>query len=292
MKDYFDLNGDGGSDVMGQVIALRKAIKQNLSSVNHLVAVGSGKGGVGKSTLTMQIAAALRRRKCAVACLDADFNGPSLARLAGLRDAPLLPGRHGLVLPKSSTGIGILSLGSVVPETEAVDFASVASGDSHVWRATKEFAMLAQFLATTEWGTLDYLLIDLPPGAERCFQFAEFLGHGTEFVLVTIPSEVSHGVVSRSITALGKAKASIIGLIENMGGYVCSGCHTVRPLFPPTNTDPARIPFLGSIPFDPELARRCDAGEALLPHDDSPVTKAIDAAVDNILSTLNERIAV
>ncbi len=256
MKSYYDIVGDGGSKIVEQVGEQRDRIARSLAGVRHRVAVGSGKGGVGKSTLTSEIARALRRRGLRVAVLDADLNGPSQARLAGVGAAPLVPGpRGGLSMPRSSEGVGIVSLGSLVPESQAVEFDSVAGGDSHIWRATREFTFLGQLLGTVRWGELDFLLIDLPPGAERTFQYAEFLGPDTAFVLVSTPSELARGIVSRSVAALRTVPNRLLGYVENMCGYYCAGCDEVRPLFPETAATDFGIPCLGRVPFDPELAR-------------------------------------
>jgi ATP-binding protein involved in chromosome partitioning len=263
VKTYFDIAQDGGSDVVGQVGEQRAKINRSLSGVRHLLAIGSGKGGVGKSTLTLHIASALRRRGLAVAVLDADLNGPSQARLAGLRDVPPIPGEHGLSLPRAASGVGVVSLGSFVPESRAFELASVAPGDSWVWRATREFAVLGELLASVSWGALDCLILDLPPGAERTTQYAEFFGERAAFVLVTVPSDVSRGVVSRSVAALRATGARILGQIENMKGYRCPGCGTIRPLFPESGAVDLELPCLGSVPFDPELAECCDQGRAL-----------------------------
>jgi len=289
MKSYFDLEGDGGSNILDQVLDLKSKIKENLSQVKNMIAIGSGKGGVGKSTLTMQIAACLRHQGYDVSLLDADINGPCLARLSGLRETLLIPGADGLIVPKNNAGIGVISFGSVVPESESVEFASVAKGDSHVWRATKEFATLAQFLGDTNWGKLDFLLIDLPPGAERCFQFAEFFGSDTKFVLVTIPSELSQGVVLRSLAALKKTDTEVLGVIENMTGYYCASCNQVKPLFP-TSTLLGEIPVLGKIPFDPELARICDQGTTIEKHPKSPATEAIYQTTQVLLNQIKPEV--
>ncbi len=263
MKSYHDIAGDGGSDVIGQVVAKRSKIAERLAGVRHLVAIGSGKGGVGKSTLTMQLAHALRARDLRVAILDADLNGPSQARLAGLRGATVVPGADGLIPPRTASGIAVVSMGILVPESEAVDFASVSSGDSYVWRATREFSAFGDLLAGVAWGSVDFLLVDLPPGAERTFQYAEFLGAAAAFVLVTIPSDVSRGVVSRALAAMRKTPNRVLGYVENMDGYYCGGCDGVRPLFATSSTVALDVPRLGSVPFDPELAAACDRGEAL-----------------------------
>src|SRR5436309_12772300 len=135
MKRYHDIAGDGGSRVLEQVAEQRTRIADGLAGVRHLVAVGSGKGGVGKSTLTLHLAGALRDRGLRVAILDADFNGPSQARMAGVQQAVFVPGTSKVALPRTATGIGVFSMGSVVPESESVEFESVAHGDSHTWRA-------------------------------------------------------------------------------------------------------------------------------------------------------------
>ena len=262
MKNYYDISGDGGSNILEQVGAMHAAIAERLAGVKHKLAIGSGKGGVGKSTLTRQLATALRRRGNGCAILDADLNGPTQARLSGLQQVPLLPGAEGVAYPRDSDGVGVVSLGSIFPETEAVQFDSVASGDSFTWRATREFTALAELLGSIEWGELDYLLVDLPPGAERTFQFAEFLGTDTDFILVTVPSDLARGVVSRSVAALNETPNRLLGYVENMKGYWCDDCQAVRPLFPEQENVDLGIERLGSVPFDPELAAACDRGES------------------------------
>jgi ATP-binding protein involved in chromosome partitioning len=253
MKTYHDIQGDGGSDVVGQVQTLHATIGQALSEVRHLVAVGSGKGGVGKSTLTLALARSLRQQGREVAILDGDLNGPCQARLAGVEGKPWIPGEKGLEIPKSAEGIGVVSVGSLLGEARPMEFESVATGEEQTWRGTREFATLAQLLGAVHWGPLDYLLFDLPPGTDRTRQFAHFLGPQAAFVLVTIPSDLSRGVVARSITALADGGNRLLGYIENMAGYYCHDCGTTRPLFPRANIE-LPIERLGSVPFDPKLA--------------------------------------
>ncbi len=259
MKSYADIVGDGGSRVAEQVGEQRRAIARALAGVRHRVAVASGKGGVGKSTVTMALARALADRGRAVAILDADLNGPSQAHLAGLSGRPWVPGPDGLVPPRRPDGIAVVSTGSALPDGGVLAFDTVSRGEQHTWRATREFALLGQLLAAVDWGRLDVLLFDLPPGAERTVQFAEFLGPEVAFVLVTIPSELAHGVVARSLTALTGAGVPVAGYVENMAGYWCRDCGEIRPLFPAAPT-PLAARRLARIPFDPELAALCDRG--------------------------------
>jgi ATP-binding protein involved in chromosome partitioning len=292
MKRYHDIVGDGGSRVLEQVADQRARITDGLASVRHLVAVGSGKGGVGKSTLTLHLAGALRARGLRIAILDADFNGPSQARMAGVEGAVFVPGAHKVALPRTSNGIVVFSMGSVIPESEALEFESAAQGESHTWRATKEFALLSEILGSFEWGSLDLLLFDLPPGAERTVQYADFLGARTSFLLVTIPSEVAYGVVARSVAALSKGPNRVLGYVENMSGYYCRDCNGVKPLFASGRGASSRrtlleIPCLGTVPFDPELARHCDLGIPFTALRETPVGVALDGIARRLLNDLN-----
>ena len=262
MKGYHDIVGDGGSDVLAQVIEQRARITDGLAGVRHIVAIGSGKGGVGKSTVTLLLAQALRAQGQQVAVVDADFNGPSQARMAGVEGALLVPGRHKVTLPRTKSGVGVFSMGTLLPESSALEFESVSRGESHTWRATREFSLLGEVLRSVDWGALDVLLFDLPPGAERTVQYAEFLGPRASFVLVTIPSGVARGVVARSVTALSTRSTRLLGHIENMSGYYCRDCGAVKPLFDSDTSSAMAIPCLGSLPFDPDVARACDRGAA------------------------------
>jgi ATP-binding protein involved in chromosome partitioning len=302
MKRYHDIVGDGGSRILEQVAEQRTRITDGLAGVRHLVAVGSGKGGVGKSTLTLHLAGALRARGLRIAILDADFNGPSQARMAGVQGALFVPGSHKVSLPRTRNGIAVFSMGSVIPESEALEFDSAAHGESHTWRATREFALLGEILGSFEWGALDLLMFDLPPGAERTVQYADFLGlfdsaqggPRVSFLLVTIPSEVARGVVARSVAALSKGPFDgaqgkpnrLLGYVENMSGYYCRDCNAIKPLFVSSEIPRLGIPCLGTVPFDPELARHCDRGMPFAELDETPVRRALDDVAQQLLESL------
>jgi len=268
MKSHQDIVEDGGSDILLQVTEQKERIARALSKVRHRVAIGSGKGGVGKSTVTRALAAALAARGFKVAIVDADFNGPAQARMTGLRGAVPVPGAEGIALPKSRDGVGVLSVGAVLPEAN-------------------ELAALGEALASVAWGKLDVLLFDLPPGAERTLQFAEFLGAATSFVLVTIPSEVSRGVVARSVATLANTENSLLGYVENMSGYFCADCGEIKPLFPETKDGIVLdLPCLGRVPFDPALAFACDRGVAFLDLPETAATRALSAIAGRLVESL------
>jgi ATP-binding protein involved in chromosome partitioning len=184
-------------------------------------------------------------------------------------------------------------MGSLIPESKALEFESAAHGESHTWRATREFALLGEILRSFDWGELDLLMFDLPPGAERTVQYADFLGPRTSFLLVTIPSEVARGVVARSVAALSKRPNRVLGYVENMSGYYCRDCNAVKPLFLSPEDSGLDIPCLGTVPFDPELARHCDRGIPLaeLPNTPVPPHRAEKRAAGTPVGRALERVA-
>ncbi len=147
-------------------------------------------------------------------------------------------------------------------------------------------ALLGEILGSFGWGALDLLMFDLPPGAERTVQFADFLGPRTSFLLVTIPSEVARGVVARSVTALSKGPNRLLGYVENMSGYYCRDCNAIKPLFVSPEPSGLEIPCLGTVPFDPELARLCDTGIPLAELPDTPVGRALEHVAQQLLDVL------
>jgi len=288
MRTYSQIEGDGGSGVAEQVADLEAAIARRMAGIRHVVAVGSGKGGVGKSTLTRQLGAVLAADGQRVGILDADMNGPSQALLGGVRDVPPLPGEDGLLLPVSRDGLKILSVGSLLAEGEALSWPSASPRHTHVWRATRELAKLAELLAAVHWGPLDVLLVDLPPGPERTAQFADFLGPQAAVLLVSIPSALARGVVARSVSALAPLPNRLLGHVENMSGYACAGCGTVRPLFPESReTAELALRCLGRVPFDPQLAALSDDGRAITEVADAgPVAAALAEVARNLMHAL------
>jgi Mrp family chromosome partitioning ATPase len=206
--------------------------------------------------------------------------------MAGVHGALFVPGSRKVSLPRTSSGIPVFSMGSLIPESQALEFETTAQGESHTWRATREFALLGEILGSVEWGSLDLLMFDLPPGAERTVQYADFLGPRTSFVLVTIPSEVARGVVARSVAALAKGSNRLIGYVENMSGYYCRDCDAVKPLFASTRSSDLGIPCLGTVPFDPELARHCDLGMPFASLRETPVGVALDQIAQRLFAGL------
>ena len=281
MKGYRDIPGDGGSKIVEQVVAQQARLATRMAPVRATVAVVSGKGGVGKSSITANLAGALSGRGLAVGVLDADLNGPSMGKMLGVRGQPLRVEPDGVRPALSVDGIRVVSMDLLLPGDDApVVWSAPTQADAHTWRGTMEGTALREFLADTAWGVLDLLLIDLPPGAERLPTLLDFLPGLTGAVVVTIPSEVSHLVVRRALTLARERGARLLGLIENMAGYACPTCGAVGPLFegPGGETTAAQhgLPFLGRVPFDPRLASAADRGRPfVLDHGATPAGRAL-----------------
>ena len=292
MKRYRDIAGDGGSDVVGQVEAQQVRLHARMAAIRASVAVVSGKGGVGKSSITANLAASLAARSLAVGVLDADLNGPSMAKMLGVRGQPLPLTDQGVTPAVSAQGIRVVSMDLLLPADETpVVWDAPTQAEAHTWRSSMEGTVLREFLTDTAWGSLDVLLLDLPPGTDRLPTVAGLLPALTGAIVVTIPSEVSHLVVRKSLTLARETKTRLLGLVENMAGYVCARCGEVGSLFegPGGEATAAQhgIPFLGRVPFDPRLAVAADRGRPfVLDHGQSPAGRALDEVAARILALL------
>jgi len=258
VKRYKDLAGDGGSNIVGQVEAQQARLRERLSGVGAIVAIVSGKGGVGKSSLTANLANCFALEGLRIGVLDADLNGPTMAKILGVRGRTLAVGADGVTPPVSALGVKVMSMDLLLPtDATPLTWEAPTQDEAHSWRGSMEANALREFLADTAWGVLDLLLIDLPPGTDRLATITGLVPALGGTVIVTIPSDVSHLIVRKSITVAAQAKAPVLGLVENMAGMFPgpSGAHLARE---------AGIEFLGSVPFDPELARAADRGEAFV----------------------------
>jgi ATP-binding protein involved in chromosome partitioning len=255
VKKYKDIAGDGGSDVLGQVAAQQERLRRRLAGVRHVVAVVSGTGGVGKSTLTGGLAGALARGGWRVGVLDADLNGPTMAKILGVRGHRLVVQGDAVQPPVAALGVKVMSMDLLLAsDATPLAWQAPTPAEAHTWRGSMEAQAVREFLADTEWGDLDALVIDLPPGTDRLATIASLVPALAGTIVVTIPSDLSQFVVRKSITVAGEVGARVLGLVENMAG-----------LFPGPDAAAlaveAGIPFLGRIPFDRALALAADRGD-------------------------------
>jgi len=254
VKRYKDIAGDGGSNIAGQVEAQQRRLKQRLESVRAIVAIVSGKGGVGKSTLTAGLACCFALEGWKVGVLDADLNGPTQAKVLGVRGRRLLIADGVVEPPCTGLGVKVMSMDLLLPSDAApLTWDAPVQDEAHTWRGTMEANAIREFLADTNWGALDVLLLDLPPGTDRLATIAS-LAPLSGIVVVTIPSDVSRLVVRRSITVAASTRAPVLGVVENMSGLFvgADGAKLAAD---------AGVPFLGSVPFDPAIAAAGDQGD-------------------------------
>lgn len=268
MKSYKDIIGDGGSNVVAQVGEQLDRLNERLTSVRHIIAVMSGKGGVGKSSVAVNVASTLALDGAAIGILDADINGSSIPKMTGVRGQTLQRGETGMIPPVNSLNMKVVSIDLLLEDDRTpVEWDTTTPKDAYTWRAMMEMGAIREFFSDTEWGELDYLFVDLPPGTDKLPNIVGLLPHISGTIIVTIPATLSQFVVGKSVhMAKETLKTPIIGLVENMASHVCSHCGEEEILFPGGQVEQmaeqAGIPYLGRIPFDSRIAAAGD-GEAL-----------------------------
>lgn len=225
MRTYRDLKDADRSGLGQQIAAQRQRVADRLAGVRRIVAVMSGKGGVGKSYVTAHLARALARRHRAgggVGVLDADLNGPTIPRLLAAPVAPQRASDQGIEPTIGADGVKCISMGLLLDEGAPLAFKG-PEGESFVWRGAMEATALREFLGDVEWGKLDALLIDLPPGIQRYLELCDILGSAPPVLTVTIPTPESRDAVRRAMRAARERGSDLLGIVENMIGVELRG---------------------------------------------------------------------
>lgn len=252
-----------GAQLLRERAVVQARIAERLADVRHTVAVMSGKGGVGKTAVAVNLAVALAREGARVGLLDADLNSPTVARMLGLRGRPLQAGPGGLHPTPGPDGVVIQGMDFFLQGTQPLEWDGPA-GEGAPWRSALEDAALADLLGETDWGTLETLVIDLAPGADRLPALARLLPTLSGAVAVTIPTRVALLAVERSVRRARDARVPMIGLVENLAGMTCARCGEETPLFQEVDVAAAAreldLLLLARIPFDAALAQAADAG--------------------------------
>jgi len=265
IRTYAELAEDDRSDLGGQIARQRERVALRLATVERVLAVASGKGGVGKSLVAAGLAAALAEEGTETALLDADFAGPTAGRLMGARSARLRREGEGVRPAVSPCGVPFVSAELLLGEDRPLRWREPARSEGFVWRGAQEQGMLREFLADVAWGRLQWLVVDLPPGAERLEQLADLVPDRLAVLAVTLPSGASRSSVVRSLHVAREREVPVLGLVENMSGYACPGCGERSPLFPGDAgreiAEETGIRLLGRVPFDPAAAGAADRGD-------------------------------
>jgi ATP-binding protein involved in chromosome partitioning len=264
--------------------AAPRSAEQLLPGVKNIIAVASGKGGVGKSTVSVNLAVALARAGATVGLLDADITGPNIPMMLGVEGQPTAS-ENNRIVPLERHGVKVISIQFFVPEGQPI-----------VWRGPLIGGAISQFLRDVEWGELDYLVVDLPPGtSDAQLTLAQAVPiSGT--VLVTTPQDVALSDVAKALAMLQRLNVPVVGIVENMSAFVCPHCGEATEIFGRGGGERfARehgIDFLGKIPLDVTVRQGGDAGiPAVAQREPGPAAEALEAVAGQVAARMSVRAA-
>ncbi|THB63170.1 MAG: ATP-binding protein [Desulfovibrio sp.] len=256
-----------------------KKLADRLARIKNIIVVLSGKGGVGKSAVAANLAVGLSLAGKHTGLLDVDVHGPSIPRILGLTEAQIHAEPDYVEPVPFNKNLWVISLGFMLPSpSQAV-----------IWRGPVKIGVIRQFVQDVTWGDLDYLIVDCPPGTgDEPLSAIQTLGPRAKALIVTTPQSVAIDDVRRSVSFCAEVETEVLGLVENMSGYVCSHCGQVENIFQNGGgQDLAKemnVPFLGAIPLDPQMVLAGDNGEPLLANNsESPAAKAMDEIVQKVM---------
>jgi len=238
------------SNPQEQMKVQKMNIEERMSKIGKKIAIGSGKGGVGKSVVTSLIASYLAKQGKNVGILDLDITGPSIPMMFGINEKPM-GGGSGIMPVLTESGIKIMSIGLLLPKNE----------DAVIWRGPMISNAVSQFLADIIWDELDYLLFDLPPGTSdvqlTLMQNVKLDG----FLVVTSPQILAATIVKKAISMAKELNVRILGVVENMSYAICPDCGNKLKVFGNGEDNKIGIPIVGTIPIDPQISKLCDEGK-------------------------------
>lgn len=257
----------------------RSEVTKNIEQIKHKIAIISGKGGVGKSTVAVNLATAIKLQEFDVGLLDADIDGPNIPKLLGIEDKKP-SSRAGKIVPVlTENNLKVLSIAFLLEN----------SNTPVIWRGPMKANVLRQFLGDTDWGELDYLIIDLPPGTgDAPLSTAQLIEGIDGMIVVTTPQEVALLDARKAVNFARKLSVPVVGIVENMSGLICPHCEEMINLFSTGGGEKAAeeldVPFLGRIPIDPKIVELGDLGKPYVSeHPSSSATEAFDKIVSEIV---------
>lgn len=274
-KDSSCATRNRGAGENDQQFQQRQALESRLCSIDRRILVMSGKGGVGKSTTAVNLAIALSQQGHRVGLLDIDLHGPSLPKMLGLEDERPYGSEEG-ILPLEFAGLKLMSIGFLLEKTS----------DAMIIRGPMKHGAIQQLLAEVAWGELDYLVVDCPPGTgDEALSAVQMLGQRAAAVIVTTPQDVALVDVEKSISFCRQLKLPIIGMIENMSGFICPHCNKRSDIFKSGGggklAEQYAVPFLAQVPLDPRIVVAGDSGRPhILSHPESECSQALDGAAE------------
>ncbi|MDD3118231.1 MAG: Mrp/NBP35 family ATP-binding protein [Victivallales bacterium] len=236
--------------------AARQRLTRRMCGIKHKILVLSGKGGVGKSTVAVNVAASLAQQGFTVGLLDVDVHGPSIPTMLHLTGAGVTQSEEGIEPVMAGPNLKVISVAFFLEHPE----------QAVIWRGPMKMAVIKQFLGEVNWGELDYLIIDSPPGTgDEPLSVCQLIDDMEGCIMVTTPQEVASADVRRSITFCNQLAVPVLGVIENMSGFRCPKCGEVVNIFSAGGgkklAEEMKVPFLGTIPIEPEIAGSGDNGK-------------------------------
>lgn len=251
----------------------RQQLEARLCRIRYKIIVLSGKGGVGKSTMAVNLASALKQAGKKVGLLDADIHGPSIPTMLNLEGTNIFV-HESEIFPAESNGLRVMSLGFFLKHPD----------DAVIWRGPMKMGAIKQFLKDVAWGDLDYLIIDLPPGTgDEPLSVCQLIGKLDGAVVVTTPQKVASVDVRKSITFCRQVNVPVLGVVENMSGFICPHCGQITEILRSGGghhlAQDMQVPFLGALPMDPRIASAGDAGVAF-------VTDTPDSNISQIMQRI------
>jgi len=251
--------------------------------VKHVILVLSGKGGVGKSTVSVNLASALAGTGKQVGLLDLDIHGPNIPKMLGIEDQRPVVSQKFLEPVHVTGNLSVMSMAFLLPDTST----------PVVWRGPMKMAVIRQFLSDVHWGALDYLVVDLPPGTgDEALTIVQLAPNVRGAVIVTTPQDVAVMDAIKAAKFIEKLDLPVLGVIENMSGMACPHCGEIVNLFGAGGGKKAAedlgVPFLGAIPLDPAMVKAGDEGRPfILRHADSPTWKAVDSVMERLVEEID-----
>jgi len=261
----------------------QEQIRKKLRQIKHQILVLSGKGGVGKSTVAVNLAMSLTLAGKKVGLLDIDIHGPSVPKILGI-EKEIVQIIGNILLPIEMIGnLKVMSIGFLLPRSD----------DAVIWRGPMKYQMIKQFLKDVQWGNLDFLVVDSPPGTgDEPLAIVQLLEGADGAVVVTTPQEVALSDVRKCISFCNNLNLSVLGVLENMSGFICPKCGEKTDVFKSGGGEimarQMSVPFLGRIPIDPDIVRSCDSGKPFVfNYSKSQTAKAFECISGPILELDN-----
>jgi Mrp family chromosome partitioning ATPase/predicted Fe-Mo cluster-binding NifX family protein len=233
----------------------QQQVRDRLSTIKNKILVLSGKGGVGKSTVAVNTAISLADKDKKVGLLDIDIHGPSIPKVLNLQPGKVAADGETMIPVQVSENLKVMSIGLLVPDSDA----------AVIWRGPRKYHAIKQFLKDVRWGELDYLIIDSPPGTgDEIISIVQLLENPDGAIIVTTPQQLALSDVRKGVDFCRSLKVKVLGVIENMSGFVCPKCGEKTDIFKSGGAErmatELNIPFMGAIPIDPQIVEACDSG--------------------------------